>query len=159
MVMREFGGITLSEFDDRLILQKRIYVLQSFGLDLDYRYNWYVRGPYCPQLTEDAYEAIGRREDLQIQSESFTLTEDSKKTVNDYKTFEAGLDRHNLPIMLELAASIHYFLHVGFLFGGKTYENIKLALRQRGKQFTDEQYQAVWSALDACGLIAKKSLA
>ncbi|MFZ2196989.1 MAG: hypothetical protein WAV13_04585, partial [Thermodesulfovibrionales bacterium] len=50
-----FGGLLIDNFDNRLILQKRFYLLQKFGVDLGYRYNWYAHGPYCPTLTEDAY--------------------------------------------------------------------------------------------------------
>lgn len=47
-----------SSFDDRLILQKAIYLVQQAGVDLNYRYTWYLRGPYCSDLTRDAYEML-----------------------------------------------------------------------------------------------------
>lgn len=48
-------GISRESFDDRLICQKKIYLLQSLGTDLGYSYNWYVRGPYSPALTNYIY--------------------------------------------------------------------------------------------------------
>lgn len=48
-------GIDKDSFKDRLICQKKIYLLQSLGTDLGYMYNWYVRGPYSPPLTNYVY--------------------------------------------------------------------------------------------------------
>ncbi|MCT7306225.1 MULTISPECIES: hypothetical protein [Ralstonia] len=45
--------------DDRMSLQKVIYLGQIFGADLGYRYSWYVRGPYSPSLTQDYYALSG----------------------------------------------------------------------------------------------------
>src|SRR5438132_7060300 len=42
-------------FEQRLVTQKTIYLLQTFGLYLGYSFNWYLRGPYSPGLTRDAY--------------------------------------------------------------------------------------------------------
>ncbi len=48
-------AISKDSFDDRLICQKKIYLLQSLGTNLGYAYNWYVRGPYSPALTTYLY--------------------------------------------------------------------------------------------------------
>src|SRR4030042_1761326 len=45
------GTLKLDTFDERLCLQKKIYCVQMAGLDLGYRYNWHIKGPYCPALT------------------------------------------------------------------------------------------------------------
>jgi uncharacterized protein YwgA len=47
---------------DRKRVQKAIYVGQLSGVDLGYRFGWYLMGPYSPALTRDYYdldEAIG----------------------------------------------------------------------------------------------------
>lgn len=51
-------GISKDSFDDRLICQKKIYLLQSLGTNLGYAYNWYVRGPYSPALTTYLYSNL-----------------------------------------------------------------------------------------------------
>src|SRR5271157_3965026 len=48
--------LRLDSFDDRMVLQKTIYLCQFAGVHLGYRYNWYHRGPYSPELTRDAFE-------------------------------------------------------------------------------------------------------
>lgn len=44
-----------SDFNARLILQKTIYLMKQFGPNIGYHFGWYLRGPYSPSLTRDAY--------------------------------------------------------------------------------------------------------
>lgn len=46
-------------FDNRLILQKAIYILQASGINFGYRYSWYIKGPYCPDVTYEAFDMKG----------------------------------------------------------------------------------------------------
>jgi len=48
----------LAAFSDRLRFQKGIYLLQRLGLRTEFSYNWYLRGPYSPSLTEAAFEEV-----------------------------------------------------------------------------------------------------
>src|SRR5689334_9264229 len=41
--------------EDRVKLQKAVYLAQAAGLSLGYRYSWYVRGPYSTDLTKDYF--------------------------------------------------------------------------------------------------------
>lgn len=50
--------ISKENFDDRLICQKKIYLLQQLDVDLGYSYNWYIHGPYSPALTSYIYSNI-----------------------------------------------------------------------------------------------------
>jgi len=47
--------IDMSTYKDRLILQKLIYILKSKGVDFDYNFGWYLRGPYSSSLANDGY--------------------------------------------------------------------------------------------------------
>jgi hypothetical protein len=40
---------------ERKTVQKAIYLAQASGVDLGYRYSWYVMGPYSPALTKDYF--------------------------------------------------------------------------------------------------------
>ena len=60
-VLEAFGDADLRRFDDRLLLQKRIYLLRAAGVDLGHSYSWYLRGPYSPPLTRDAFALDGER--------------------------------------------------------------------------------------------------
>ena len=52
-------SLKLELFEDRLALQKVTYLLQEAGVVLGYDFTWYVRGPYSPSLTKDAYQLAG----------------------------------------------------------------------------------------------------
>jgi uncharacterized protein YwgA len=49
-----------SSFNDRLIFQKTIYLLQAFGLYLGYYFSWYIHGPYSTTLTRDGFALIDK---------------------------------------------------------------------------------------------------
>ncbi|WP_138918534.1 hypothetical protein [Nitrospirillum viridazoti] len=42
--------------ENRLRLQKVVYLTQIAGVELGYNYSWYLKGPYSPSLTKDYYE-------------------------------------------------------------------------------------------------------
>jgi len=45
----------LSDFDDRVRLQKYVFLAEAFGYDHEYIYNIYHYGPYSPNLARDYY--------------------------------------------------------------------------------------------------------
>lgn len=49
-------GTDINSLEDRKRVQKAVYLAQRAGVDLGYRYGWYLLGPYCPDLTQDYYE-------------------------------------------------------------------------------------------------------
>ena len=57
MVERELSwNFNPDEFEDRLRMQKLVYLAGEFGLDHDYPYNMYLHGPYSPDLAKDYYK-------------------------------------------------------------------------------------------------------
>lgn len=57
---------SIDTLDDRKRVQKAIYLGQLTGADLGYRFGWYIRGPYSPDLTKDYYSLA----DLPVAHES-----------------------------------------------------------------------------------------
>ncbi len=49
------------DFISRLRLQKYVYLAKFFDIDLGYKYNLYLRGPYSPTLAEDYYKLSEER--------------------------------------------------------------------------------------------------
>jgi uncharacterized protein YwgA len=48
--------IDMSQFAERKILQKRVYLVQSVAnIDLGFRFQWYMYGPYSSQLADMGY--------------------------------------------------------------------------------------------------------
>ncbi len=44
------------KFNDRLLMQKGCYILNTWGYEPFYRYGLYIRGPYSSDLADDYYE-------------------------------------------------------------------------------------------------------
>ena len=46
----------IKKFEDRIKLQKYVFIAKFFGLKHSYKYNMYIRGPYSSNLADDYYE-------------------------------------------------------------------------------------------------------
>lgn len=123
-----YDKLDISKFDERLKIQKIIYLLQYSGLSLGYGYNWYVRGPYSPGLTQTIYSIS---EDESIFEESKNLRfHDHDDIVSNLDDFKVKLgEKINDVNYLEVLASLHYINKV--TFSGKGSEkNLKKKLRE-----------------------------
>lgn len=158
------GKLELNTFSKRLNLQKKIYLLQLTGLDLRYRYNWYLRGPYCPSLTQDVFllrEEIVTKED---DYEKYELSNTGKKKIEKAKPIwkpPSGISIE--PWMwVELLASLHYLKHIAYWPGNNiTKEKIVKKLIESKPQFSNQHrlVEKAWDRLDDIGLIDNKTLA
>lgn len=92
----------LKNFDDRLIFQKTIYLLQAFGLYIGIRFSWYIHGPYSTILARYGYELAKFEETCPIIFES----KKSEKRFNLFVDFLGS--RKNDAKWLEALASIHF---------------------------------------------------
>lgn len=91
------------DFDQRLILQKTVYLLQVFGLFLGYRFNWYLRGPYSIAVARHGYELVDLFDKL--PEASFV----DKKAENRFKSYLKFISEYKENAkMLEILASAHF---------------------------------------------------
>jgi len=98
-------------FDDRLRLQKIVYLLWGYGIYLGYGFNWYVHGPYSPKLADDGY-AID--DDIFEKGRDITLN-DEQRVIESLNNFNDVIGEHfNDPLYLEILASLHYIKKVAF---------------------------------------------
>ena len=104
-ILNALTDFNLDEFNDRLRLQKIIFLARKLGYDLGYSYNWYARGPYSPSLTRMLFSA---NEQEQLHIEDLQLTRDEKEIVGQLREFLQ--DDVSNPRSLELLASVWYFL-------------------------------------------------
>jgi len=91
----------VSKFDDRLIAQKLVCLLDIRGIDLGYSCSLYVRGPYSPDLTLDLYAFTREFETLETGSR---LTPQEKEV-----TGELGRIFGLKPVSLEVGATYGYY--------------------------------------------------
>jgi uncharacterized protein YwgA len=103
----------IRNIDDRKKLQKAVYLGQQSGVDLGYRYGWYLMGPYSPALTQD-YFALN----TEIQSEDDTIDKKLKPSVREkLANIKEMVDKYkaidlNISDWLELLASYHFLSKV-----------------------------------------------
>ena len=58
LILKNLNIKSKNSLDNRVIIQKKIYLLQEQEVDLGYEYNWYLKGPYSPTLTSYVYEKL-----------------------------------------------------------------------------------------------------
>lgn len=104
-ILNALTDFDLEEFNDRLRLQKIVFLARKLGYDLGFSYNWYARGPYSPSLTRMLFSA---NEQDQLILDDVELNADERKIVRQLRDFlkEDVED----PRTLELLASVWYHL-------------------------------------------------
>jgi hypothetical protein len=88
-------------FEDKLIIQKAVYLLQLKGVRTGFGFNLYVRGPYSPALTTELYLHKRELRDLETTTR---LSKRDAEAVQELREL-TGLK----PSLLEVAATYAYF--------------------------------------------------
>ena len=140
-------------FDDRLICQKKIYLLQALGTDLGYTYNWYVRGPYSPSLTNYVYNNLDVLENndfsnYRLSSKAQANVDKVNRLIDDIRQdfYEAS--------WYEILASLLYINNNRESWGitndkGELYETLIKAK----PQYTKEQCEYAFNVLERNGFV------
>lgn len=93
----------LDSFESKLIVQKTVYLLDAMGLKTGYGFNFYIRGTYSPELTEEMYQ---NKQQIENLANAESLTEKELELVNEFREEMGKLD----PNVLEVAAAYAYFV-------------------------------------------------
>jgi uncharacterized protein YwgA len=137
-----------NDFDKRLILQKTIYLLQAFGLNIGYTYNWYLRGPYSSELAHTAYEVAERYDrDLVVEFNN----EETEEKFEQFLEFMA--DKKHSQYALEAVASIHFLAK---LFSEQNEEIIYKRVAKKLGHLSRQDFTCYWNELYNYGLLKKK---
>lgn len=161
LIMKELGGFKIDDIEDRVFLQKSIYLLQLLGVDFRYRFSWYKRGPYSKTLSACSYEIDGNIRaftDMEIKP---TLRNEVLIEVNKIKTAISKMPKTpemNKTRWLELIASIHYLKHIADSDPDSVdLERMKKKLSVAGKEFDDLKIVAAWGCLEELDLLNTKN--
>ncbi len=104
----------IATVDDRLRVQKAVYLAQALGINLGYHYSWYVKGPYSPGLTQDYYRVSEAISGGDTSHEQRSLNQGLQSIVPNVRQVLAL--PANLHIKrewwLEALASLHFLLRV-----------------------------------------------
>jgi len=104
----------IASFENRKRFQKAVYLGQIAGIDLGYRYGWYVKGPYSTELTRDYYaasEAIAKGENVPADQKLKDDVRAKLAAVQPLLTVPGDIQL-NKADWLELLASWHFLRKV-----------------------------------------------
>ena len=85
LVKRAYPSFNMDSFENRLKIQKFVFLLKNALSDLGYHFNLYLRGPYSPELARDAFQISDWSEIKEIR-----FKEEEKET--KFKKFLAFLE-------------------------------------------------------------------
>jgi len=136
-----------SDFNARLILQKTIYLLEEFGLNIGYYFSWYLRGPYSPALARDAYAVAKSYSDVQVAK--FADPSEEKKFCMFLAFIKPITEDYSL---LEKVASIHFLFKV---YPHSSSKDIFAKAKAKIPSLTFEEFEEIstilkkWNLLEA----------
>lgn len=92
-------------FDQRLEMQKAVYLLQDMGVPIgDYGFRWYQHGPYSQNLQDDMYYEDGHAcAKLQLSKEHSNRIDQLRSIIDDTSKGE-----YSTSYWVECLASLHY---------------------------------------------------
>lgn len=138
--------VQMGTFENRLVLQKAVYLAEAAGVALGYHFRWYLRGPYCPLLASDGFSVETETARCEKEAQRWTLDAVSRKNLKQLRrTIDLKPDDMVLSSWLELLASVH-FLVARKQVAGDT-DKILHALRKFGKCYTLAQVATARSRL------------
>jgi uncharacterized protein YwgA len=156
--------VDLDTFSKRFNIQKKIYLSQIAGVDLGYRFSWYLRGPYSTSLTDDAFtlkdeisEGLADHEEYQLH-EAVTEALDQASKIWERPGDVVISDDD----WLELLASLHYLRHIAYRPPGakRDFDEVFTLLVQSKPKFKNREDSArrAWQRLHDFGLVQAKTL-
>jgi len=135
LALRELGvELNLGSFDRRLIVQKATYLAQAAGLGLGYYFRWYLRGPYSPDLTSDAFSIQDELAANNDEAEAWKLDLTSQSKLCNLKPLLSSQSEHEKARSLELLASIHYMVSRNQARGDDP-KQVQAILKRNGKKY------------------------
>ena len=145
LVMKSLDNFSMDDFEGRLILQKSVYLLQSFGIYRGYDFSWYIHGPYSPKLTNDGF--LLREIYDMLPTGSFKSNTDRSKFA---RFLDFMKDKKKDPDRLEILASIHFLKNIDKHMSKKS---ILEKVEKKQPYFTKKQCVQGWNELERKELI------
>lgn len=138
--------LEMNSFDQRLLVQKALYLAQAAGLDLGYSFRWYIRGPYCPTVAQDLFAAIEDPQYLDRCLAGWSLDTSSMDRLASLRTVSYPAQGGSRARHMELLASVHFLIDRKQIHSNEPAE-ISKKLGTFGKRFTADEVRQALSAL------------
>lgn len=148
--------LNVKSFHDRLILQKSVYLLQAAGIHLGFRFRWYLRGPYSPDMTAGAFGIVNEGERGIQELKGWQLDAESVQRARKLKSLlqrREGESTRDQSRRLELLASA-LFLFKTEQARHSDPEGTSEILKKNDKNFDVNDVRAAVKELKAHGLLA-----
>jgi hypothetical protein len=142
----------LSTFNERLTIQKAIYLAQAAGVSLGYHFRWYLRGPYSPDLTNDVFAVAAELGEGVDESEGWRLDERWYAVLQRLRGLIPAGDPQRRARELELLASAHFLVRRGQVSRADATETAGV-LRRFGKDYSVEDAARSLGVLREHGLL------
>lgn len=144
--------------EQRLMLQKTVYLLQAYGLKLGYGFSWYRYGPYSQDLVYDAYAVLGsERNKYKQPADKWSFSQSCLQKFNEFK--EICRDILQSAEQLELVASVDFLCQTWYPDAERS--QMPSLLRKHKTQFFNGQSISddglILRAFDICGRLRQSS--
>ena len=114
----------------------------GFGIDLGYSYNWYIHGPYSPDLARDAFALVGEYDSVPTQRFKDVALERQFESFREFvKSHEQDYD------WLAIAASMIY------LYRNKSRDKAYIFGTLSAKGLPETRFAEVWTHLKKWQLV------
>ncbi len=102
-VKRVYPDFSMEKFNDRLKLQKLVYLVQAGGLNLGYAFRLYLHGPYCSLLAREGFDMPNLDECKIVHFENELNEKRFQEILNFLDNCKNDADK------MEILASLHFF--------------------------------------------------
>ncbi|MBI5723275.1 MAG: hypothetical protein HZA50_04905 [Planctomycetes bacterium] len=156
LVMEQVGlPLEVKDFEHRLILEKTIYLVQASGVNLGYFFQWYLRGPYCPDVADDGFAACAELAAGNNESNNWKLDDNSAKNIQRLKDVIGDTSNTKaLARNLELLASIHFLIDRKQVRGHNPQEILRI-FHEYKKDFVEKEIEQGIKEMVENGILAK----
>ena len=155
LCLDEIGGLQVSTPEDRIGMQKKIYLLQETGrVNLGYGFKWFIKGPYSSGLTEDMSDLWLREEWVIEDAAKCELKDEVLEKINyikpllEIENLDEQLKKHEWSVLL---ASIHFLKNK---VCKSDEEELKETIREQFPQYTNKQVCLAKEMLEKWGLFS-----
>ncbi|MGD8450386.1 MAG: hypothetical protein PVJ57_01090 [Phycisphaerae bacterium] len=102
--------LDLGTFDGRLTIQKSTYLAAAAGSDCGYYFRWYLRGPYSPELTRDAFSIKADVDGGLDESSRWVFDDAALQRLDKARKLIPARGTPDRARKLELLASVHFLV-------------------------------------------------
>lgn len=106
LTKRVYPDFDMSNFSDRLKLQKLVYLMKVSNINLGYNFRLYLHGPYCSLLARDGFDMPNIKESNEVIFEDLEKEKLFQKLLSFLSDFKDSEDK------MEILASLQFFKRI-----------------------------------------------